>query len=777
METPKICPNCRKSLPADVPLGLCPECLIQSGFPTNSGAGVSSETANARFVPPPVAELTGLFPQLEILALIGKGGMGAVYQARQPALDRFVALKILPPAVASERGFAERFNREARALAQLNHPNIVAIHDFGKAGALPFLLMEFVDGINLREVERAERLSPEQALAIVPQICDALQFAHNEGVVHRDIKPENILLDKKGRVKITDFGIAKIIGLPAGKLSLTGVKDVVGTPHYMAPEQIEKPQQVDHRADIYSLGVVFYEMLTGELPLGKFPSPSAKVHIDVRLDEIVLRALEKEPTRRYQQISEVGTAVETVLTRPANQTPIQKKDKPMNTQNQKSLWYVLAMGGACIVIGLVAWFSVTHFNGSASQLTREGWQLWQSHQLDEAAAKFRQAVKLAPNDANAWNGLGWALFNSGQSSEAEQAFQKAVALEPTQPGALNGLGQIYLSQGKYDRAETWLLKAAPQAPAAWFGLARLYLLEGKFSDAEKWAQQIVDSGQANNQVRQMLKAAQEKHLSKGLRGMLEPTLAANSAGAVTTNSNSQSAMPAIQAWLKLMDNDDYGQCWETAADSFHDAITKANWIKTSETLRQTLGKATSRKLSSAEQTNSFPGMPDGSYFVARYDTAFANLSPASETVMFSLSPDNQWKAAAYLIQPSSDTETSDLADTNQSASVSAARTWLAFIDNGNYSQSWKTASTIFQNGVTEQHWKDSMNNFRQPLGAMTSRKLKSVQQMNALPGAPGGKYVVMQFQTSFANKNDAIETVTFMLEKNGVWQAAGYFIR
>jgi TM2 domain-containing membrane protein YozV/predicted Ser/Thr protein kinase len=315
METERICPNCRKPLPPDVPLGLCPECLIKSGFPTETGAGAG------RFVPPPVEELAKLFPQFEILGLIGKGGMGAVYKARQPGLDRFIALKILPPAVASDPGFAERFNREARALARLSHPNIVVVYDFGKAGDLHYLVMEFVDGANLREVEQAGKLSPEQALAIVPQICEALQFAHNEGIVHRDIKPENLLLDKKGRIKITDFGIAKIVDAPAGKAALTGAKDVVGTPHYMAPEQIETPQAVDHRADIYSLGVVFYEMLTGELPLGKFAPPSKKAPVDVRLDDVVLHTLEKEPEKRYQQASELKTDVETISTTAAPPPP------------------------------------------------------------------------------------------------------------------------------------------------------------------------------------------------------------------------------------------------------------------------------------------------------------------------------------------------------------------------------------------------------------------------------------------------------------------------
>jgi predicted Ser/Thr protein kinase len=295
-------------LPPDVPLGLCPECLIKAGFKT----GTEPRGEPARFIPPAVEQIKPLFPQLEIIGLIGQGGMGAVYQARQPVLDRFVALKILPPGVANSPGFPERFNREARALARLIHPNIVAVHDFGRAGELHYLIMEFVDGANLREVERAGRLAPEQALAIVPQICDALQFAHNEGIIHRDIKPENILLDKKGRVKITDFGIAKILGLSTDAGSLTGAKDVIGTPHYMAPEQIERPTLVDHRADIFSLGVVFYEMLTGELPLGKFAPPSKKGPMDARLDDVVMHALEKEPAHRFQHASEVKTEVETI---------------------------------------------------------------------------------------------------------------------------------------------------------------------------------------------------------------------------------------------------------------------------------------------------------------------------------------------------------------------------------------------------------------------------------------------------------------------------------
>lgn len=291
------------------PQGLCPECLLRSAFDTKSGN--KSTDGKLAGVPVPIEEVAKFFPQLDIIELAGHGGMGAVYKVRQPQKGRNAALKFLFPEKQSSPQFAERFEREARTLASLTHPNIVMVYDFGKVEGRFYLLMEYVDGLTLRQLFRARRLSAAEALGIVPKVCDALQYAHEQGVVHRDIKPENILLDKSGEVKIADFGIAKMLSLP-GNLSLTGSMDVVGTPLYMAPEQIENPQIVDSRADIYSLGVVFYEMLTGELPLGKFQPPSQKLEVDSRLDEVVIHALEKEPERRYQQVSQMKTDVETI---------------------------------------------------------------------------------------------------------------------------------------------------------------------------------------------------------------------------------------------------------------------------------------------------------------------------------------------------------------------------------------------------------------------------------------------------------------------------------
>ncbi len=320
MTNEQICPDCGAQLPPHAPQGICPKCLLKAGLGSESLNAVSATGPSvAGFKLPEPSELAEKFPQLEVIHLLGQGGMGVVYKARQKGLDRFVALKILPPEVATDPSFAERFNREARALASLNHPNIVTVYDSGEVDGLYYFLMEFIDGLNLRQAIQTAELSSGEALAIVPQICDALQYAHEEGVVHRDIKPENVLLDRRGRVKVADFGLAKLLGRAPSDVTLTGSHQVMGSPHYMAPEQWEKPLDVDHRADIYSLGVVFYEMLTGELPLGHFALPSQKVHVKVELDQVVLRALAKEPERRYQHAGDVKTDLEAVAAAPIRQ--------------------------------------------------------------------------------------------------------------------------------------------------------------------------------------------------------------------------------------------------------------------------------------------------------------------------------------------------------------------------------------------------------------------------------------------------------------------------
>jgi serine/threonine protein kinase len=999
------CPQCGTPLPAGALAGLCPACLLKQGAAAETATGGQSPP----FQPPPVAELAPLFPQLEILELIGKSGMGAVYKARQKQLERIVALKILPPGIGHDAAFAGRFAREAKALAKLNHPGIVTLYEFGQvqssagvspafgegengkaAGGTPallyYFLMEFVDGVNLRQLLHAGRIAPREALAIVPQICDALQFAHDQGIVHRDIKPENILLDRRGRVKVADFGLAKLVGTESGRAgsplpaaetqeddgahgvarpteALTAAGKVMGTPNYMAPEQVEHPNDVDHRADIYALGVVFYQMLTGELPGKHIEPPSSKVQIDVRLDEVVLRALEKKPELRYQQVSEVKTCVETIAQTAApsgsgcESAPPENQSRLMSATTRFSItpfsqiigvgWVIffsvtmafivagcsiskvfqyfsacflifafvvlvdlffrfrrviktktpealnaikslLLINGLAIALGaflaillvreltsvksdyigqasfpkgdsieitsvdrtpermvvkghynLVSTdqaelalyittstdirvpedptqrmeiskghgaFELVHFhlvpglphvsmyadgepiaalyfgtkaealeeskakwisatNQNPSQLKAVGWWLWRAQELDKAAAKFNQAIEIAPGDADAWNGLGWAEFNSGKSSEAEKAFQKAISLEPGQPGALNGLGQIYLSQRKYDEAEKYLLQAAPQAPAAWYGLARLYLLQGKFAKAEEWAQKVVDSGQGDEIANKMLRAATDKKLSEGLRVTLELGLVSNtssnaSAGNAKKSDANDAALPAIQAWLGLVDGGQYAESWQRASESFHAMVTQDDWVDKVEGARKPLGKLLSRKVEKAE--------PNGSYFVAKFDSSFEALKAASETVTFILETNGQWRAVVYLIVPRGITN---------SAAVEPAQTWLRDIDSGNYAQSWTNAAAYFQSAITAEKLVESLQQVRKPLGPLISRKVKSAQELMSLPGAPDGQYIVMQFETSFANKKSAIETVTFMQEKDGQWRAAGYYIK
>ena len=358
------CPTCGEAIPPSAPVGLCPKCALM-GVADLGDSAATKTVAFPRFEAPSLAEIAVAFPQLEILELIGHGGMGAVYRARQPHLERTVALKVLPKSLAADPQFTERFTREARMLARLAHPNIVGIFDFGESGGYYYLLMEYVDGVNLRQAMKAGRFSPTQALAVVPEICEALQFAHDEGVLHRDIKPENILLDTKGRIKIADFGIAKLLVDTARGITLTqGVAP--GTPQYMAPEQFEHPATVDHRADIYSLGVVLYEMLTGELPIGRFAAPSAKAGVGAEVDEVVFRALEKERDRRQQSAAEVKTDIAGMV-RPLTDAPRPRSTVPApsaaDAGSRPMLALALPIAGSVIplllvIFGILASYSV-----------------------------------------------------------------------------------------------------------------------------------------------------------------------------------------------------------------------------------------------------------------------------------------------------------------------------------------------------------------------------------------------------------------------------------
>ncbi|MGK0187156.1 MAG: serine/threonine protein kinase [Verrucomicrobiales bacterium] len=309
------CPNCNEPIAPDAPGGICPKCVAAGAIPPLLEGDESASTSKGSWqpaAPMTTEQLDAILTEYTVEEILGAGGMGVVYRAVQKNLNREVAIKVMPRELAEDPAFVERFSREAKALAALNHPHIVTVHDTGTIDGICYIVMELVDGANLREVLAAGKLQPQEALAIVTQVCAALQFAHDSGIVHRDIKPENILLTHNGHVKITDFGLVKLLGERDLQVTLTQTRESMGSVRYMAPEQMAGAGDADHRADIYSLGVVFYELLTGEVPAGRFDPPSSNVQIDVRLDEVVMRALDFKPERRYQQASEVSTEVESI---------------------------------------------------------------------------------------------------------------------------------------------------------------------------------------------------------------------------------------------------------------------------------------------------------------------------------------------------------------------------------------------------------------------------------------------------------------------------------
>jgi len=266
-----------------------------------------------------------MLPQYEISGILGRGGMGAVYKGRQANLERDVAIKLLPETFTKgddELNFVARFKQEARAMARLDHPAILSVYDFGEtANGQLYFVMEFVDGLDIHQYLHAHggKLPQEQALAIVAHVLDALDYAHGHGIVHRDIKPANILLNREGRVKIADFGLAKRFGEGAGDSvpALTMTNVAVGTPDFVAPEALDSTATPDHRADLYAVGVMLYQLLTGKLPRGRWDMPSElDASLDPRLDGIVEKAMASNPDYRYPSAAAMRAGLDEIFSRP-----------------------------------------------------------------------------------------------------------------------------------------------------------------------------------------------------------------------------------------------------------------------------------------------------------------------------------------------------------------------------------------------------------------------------------------------------------------------------
>ena len=324
--------------PSTVDVNLSSDALLPTLAPGSKPTVAASPNS---MNPTPVAANPGapVIPGYELFEILGKGGMGEVWRAQQSSLKRTVALKLLPPKLATDREFVARFEKEAAALAALRHANIIQIIDRGVAGDSYYIVMEFVPGKSLRDLlVGTSRPTPLEGLKLALQIARALEHAHEQHIVHRDLKPENILIDEKQQVKVADFGLAGMRA-PGSDYNLTATSVAMGTVNYMAPEQRRDAKNVDHRADLYSFGVVLYELLTGDLPVGRFRLPSQRVKgLDPRIDVLVEKLLDAEAEGRPKNAAEVVAVLESLVSlTPSSLPPVESlSGPPMATPRPES---------------------------------------------------------------------------------------------------------------------------------------------------------------------------------------------------------------------------------------------------------------------------------------------------------------------------------------------------------------------------------------------------------------------------------------------------------
>lgn len=434
----------------------------------------------------------------DILARIGKGGMGTVFKAVHLNSGKLVALKILPISLAKNRNYIRRFLREARAAAELSHPNITQVFEVGNYRGIFYFTMEYVEGETLFErIKSNGCLPPHEALRIAEAVACGLAHAHQHRIVHRDVKPENIIIATDGTVKLTDLGLAKRIDAPEQDITVTG--QVVGTPCYMSPEQISAPKTVDHRADIYALGATLYHMVTGRRP--HLAENSAKIMLNVLnkplsfepednvpqpVRELIAHLTEKDKHARPKDMGEVIREIRLARQSLQNGSPLRLHIP--RTRRKKSFsvpvgWIAASLIAATIGVLIAAVLSTPRQD--ALTLFKKGVLMAQKGHWEEALDFFNQSLKLNPNLAGAWNNRGTCLFHLGRFAEACRSYEVALELDPRNALLHKNYGSVLLALRRYKEAQKAFQQALELEPNLITAKEGLRIAETKLAERSK----------------------------------------------------------------------------------------------------------------------------------------------------------------------------------------------------------------------------------------------------------------------------------------------------
>lgn len=439
------CPKCNFDNPSNT--RFCGQCGTE--YPP-------SEIDTAIFLSPSSELSRGsiLANRYEIIEEIGSGGMGKVYKAYDKKIEEKIAIKLIRPEIALDKKILERFSNELKVARKIAHKNVCRMFDLGEAERNHFITMEYVSGEDLRSLmTRIGKFTIEKTVSIAKQICEGLAEAHESGIVHRDLKPQNIMIDNKGNVRIMDFGIAR--SLYSKRITRTGVS--VGTPLYMSPEQADSIG-IDQRSDIYSFGIILYEMLTGQVPFEgdtptsiafkhKYEKPKNPKELNPNIPEVfnnlVLKCIEKDPNTRYQSAEEVLLELDRIES---------AKQREKGPNRKKSITWSFLSISALIVIAVVIWQAIirpTPPTPTIEEYFSTAKNHWDNKQYAEALNCYNAILDLDPENFDAYLNIAHVLKDQGKIDEAIPAYEKIVSLNPDEPQSYKNLGEIYYQREEY----------------------------------------------------------------------------------------------------------------------------------------------------------------------------------------------------------------------------------------------------------------------------------------------------------------------------------------